>query len=103
MSEDALSLSPILQKVTIPVFSPKECRDDYNKIKVNITETEMCAGFKEGKIDSCTTDSGGPLMCNENELTGVVSFGNGCARPNFPGVYAKVSYFVGWIKDKAGL
>ena len=45
-------------------------------------------------------DSGGPLMILENhryQLLGIVSFGRGCADPQFPGVYARVSELMDWI------
>jgi secreted trypsin-like serine protease len=50
--------------------------------------------------------SGGPLMCLSNgiwQLQGIVSWGIGCAKPNFPGVYTKVAVLVGWIKSQAML
>ncbi|ESO99089.1 hypothetical protein LOTGIDRAFT_147055 [Lottia gigantea] len=59
----------------------------------------MCAGYIEGGIDTCQGDSGGPLVYKYT-LMGVTSFGNGCAKPNAPGVYARVSSFIEWINEK---
>uniref|UniRef100_M3XMR7 Transmembrane serine protease 7 n=1 Tax=Mustela putorius furo TaxID=9669 RepID=M3XMR7_MUSPF len=52
--------------------------------------------------NSLKGDSGGPLSCRRKSdgkwiLTGIVSWGHGCGRPNFPGVYTRVSNFVSWI------
>lgn len=40
--------------------------------------------------------TGGPVTLR-NSLVGIVSFGRGCAQPNMPGVYTRVSYFASWI------
>lgn len=48
-------------------------------------------------------DSGGPLLMtptdnlNDDRMVGVVSWGRGCANPDFPGVYTRISYFYDWI------
>lgn len=58
-----------------------------------VTARMICAG--EAGKDSCKGDSGGPLTINRGagftELVGIVSFGNGCARAGYPGVYTNVA------------
>uniref|UniRef100_A0A3B4FHP3 Peptidase S1 domain-containing protein n=1 Tax=Pundamilia nyererei TaxID=303518 RepID=A0A3B4FHP3_9CICH len=65
----------------------------------NITDNMICAGLRTGGKDSCQ-DSGGPTVSKQNGRwiqAGIVSFGEGCAEPNFPGVYTRVSQYQTWI------
>uniref|UniRef100_A0A8D8X0V6 Serine protease nudel n=1 Tax=Cacopsylla melanoneura TaxID=428564 RepID=A0A8D8X0V6_9HEMI len=67
----------------------------------------ICAGMPQGGRDTCQGDSGGPLLCKvpgtETSwyVAGVVSHGEGCARPNEPGVYTRVSQFVPWLMSNS--
>merc|ERR1712029_1074929 len=59
-------------------------------------------GHADGGIDSCQSDSGGPMTLNIDDteyVMGVVSWGVGCGRPELPGVYAKVSAQLDWIRS----
>merc|ERR1712121_382477 len=88
------SLGRVLQKVDVPVVSDADCRDSYGSSSVY--DSMICAGFPQGGKDSCQGESGGPFMCG-NELSGIVSWGYGCAEPGYPGVYTQTSYFVDWL------
>lgn len=51
---------------------------------------------------ACQGDSGGPLAC-KGKLTGIVSFGIGCAMANYYGIYSSVSEVRPWIKRVTGI
>ncbi|CAH0715020.1 unnamed protein product, partial [Brenthis ino] len=88
-----------LQMVLVPKVSEKACSNAYAPL-YTITPRMMCAGLPSGGKDACQGDSGGPLVHN-GKLAGIVSWGLGCARPRYPGVYAKVSALRAWIDDQA--
>ncbi|TMP24638.1 hypothetical protein CWB99_21745 [Pseudoalteromonas rubra] len=88
-----------LHEVDVPYISNEVCNDAQH-YDGDISENMICAGFDEGGKDSCQGDSGGPLIVNRNNQwfqVGVVSWGEGCASPNKPGVYADVAMLNTWI------
>ncbi|XP_044740915.1 proclotting enzyme-like [Chrysoperla carnea] len=88
----------ILQEVNIPIWSNGECRAKYGPAAPGgIVEHMLCAG--QASRDSCSGDSGGPLMVNEGRWTqvGIVSWGIGCGKGQYPGVYTRVTHFLPWI------
>lgn len=95
------SLPGHLQAVNVPIVSQQDCRAAYTPTYDIQAKTHVCAGYMPGGKDSCYGDSGGPLIVRAGPtgalLVGIVSFGEGCARPNQPGVYARVSSYVDWI------
>jgi trypsin len=92
------SASSVLLKVDVPLVSEARCLKAYPG---DITSSMICAGLDAGGKDSCQGDSGGPLVTNDKgrvTLSGVVSWGEGCARKMKYGVYSKVSAVHDWIE-----
>ncbi|KAL3986563.1 caspase recruitment domain-containing protein 8 [Sarotherodon galilaeus] len=90
-----------LMEVEVPVVGNRQCNCNYGVGR--ITDNMICAGLSAGGKDSCQGDSGGPMVSKQNGRwiqAGIVSFGEGCARPNFPGVYARVSQYQTWINSQ---
>ena len=91
-----------LQKVTVPIVSNAVCKRSYGDSA--ITDRMICAGLQTGTKDSCNGDSGGPLWVEydgQKTQAGIVSWGNGCARPNFYGVNTRVSAVIDFILQHA--
>ena len=93
-----------LQEVQVPIVSRDDCNDE-NSYDGAITDRMLCAGFAGGGRDACQGDSGGPLVVRDalgrwTLLAGIVSFGEGCALPNFYGVYSRVAGLASWVHTK---
>eukprot|EP00751_Fragilariopsis_kerguelensis_P038441 CAMPEP_0170948686 /NCGR_PEP_ID=MMETSP0735-20130129/28801_1 /TAXON_ID=186038 /ORGANISM="Fragilariopsis kerguelensis, Strain L26-C5" /LENGTH=601 /DNA_ID=CAMNT_0011358553 /DNA_START=158 /DNA_END=1963 /DNA_ORIENTATION=+ len=91
----------VLMDVQVESFSNSKCNSYF--VGNPITDTMICAGLEEGRKDACQGDSGGPLVKvngNTHTQVGVVSWGIGCARPNKPGVYSRVSVQIDWMRDQ---
>ncbi|XP_055586849.1 trypsin beta-like [Uranotaenia lowii] len=90
-SEHSQTVSPTLQRVNMEVVAFEQCNSAYEG---TLIRGMMCAAAP-GR-DACQGDSGGALMC-KNKVVGVVSFGAGCAHPNFPSVHVDVVHYEKWI------
>ena len=95
------SSSNFLLEVDVPIDD--SCGNYSNS---EITNNMVCAGDSNGGEDSCQGDSGGPLIMTNSdgdyELIGIVSWGYGCAEPNYPGVYSKIHSRLNWFFQYIG-
>ncbi|KAL7305315.1 hypothetical protein TKK_0002445 [Trichogramma kaykai] len=88
-----------LQAVVVPIISKRTCSDLYYEKFGPLPSGEICAlVLGVGGKDACVGDSGGPLAVNQR-LAGVVSWGEGCAKPYQPGVYTEVAFYRNWIEQ----
>ena len=101
--------SSSLREASLNVITNSRCGQIYDEL---FFPAEMVCASAKGR-DSCQGDSGGPLFHREvigttlkqkrhgkgkkrvpvyrETLIGIVSWGFGCARPAFPGVYTRIS------------
>jgi secreted trypsin-like serine protease len=100
--------SRFLLEANVPIIPDSRCADAYNSFDASLM---VCAADPTGTPtanahDTCQGDSGGPLLAADADgffaTVGVVSFGNGCADPDFPGVYARIGAdpLHAWVDDR---
>jgi len=101
-TEGGSAPADILQKTEVQVMSNSDCRRTSYSSNM-IKDAMICAQGRNSNndvTDACTMDSGGPLVCKSGgrwELHGVTSWGRGCARPDYPGIWARVTKARSWI------
>ncbi|XP_018563884.1 serine protease 7-like isoform X1 [Anoplophora glabripennis] len=97
------SYSKVKLFVQISAFNKTKCVEKYSSSNIKLKDTQICAGGEDQK-DSCSGDSGGPLMISSDDQTwyaaGIVSFGMGCGMKGWPGVYTNIAKFLPWLKSE---
>jgi trypsin len=94
----------VIQEANVPITTDDYCAGAYSDFD---PATMVCAGFPQGGVDTCQGDSGGPMFGTSTtgglRIVGTTSFGEGCARPGKPGVYARVADTTlrEWIRSQA--
>ena len=90
-TEEGGDAPDVLQEAQVPITTDAYCAGAYSDFDA---ATMVCAGFPQGGVDTCQGDSGGPMFGRDAagalRVVGATSFGEGCARPGKPGVYARV-------------
>ncbi|KAM9835984.1 uncharacterized protein ACBR49_019658 [Aulostomus maculatus] len=91
--------STILQRLSVPFVDRHTCLESSS---FRISPRMFCAGYDKIAKDSCQGDSGGPHVTRYRDtyfVTGIVSWGEGCARQGKYGVYTQVSKYIRWIRE----
>jgi len=117
-------MSPSLREVAVDVL-PQDapqcarmfsggwgCSDEYSEGEAINLDQQLCAGAADFGLprDTCAGDSGSPMIDATGAQVGIVSYGGGpgekmsgpgrqCGDPSYPGVYARVSAFAGFLRD----
>ncbi|XP_061431533.1 LOW QUALITY PROTEIN: vitamin K-dependent protein C-like [Lethenteron reissneri] len=90
--------SRYLQWVGLPVVPTATCAQSTEQ---KVTQNMFCAGYAAGRQDACKGDSGGPYMSRRLDtwfLTGVTSWGEGCAQRGKYGAFTRLANFIDWIE-----
>ncbi|XP_015399937.1 coagulation factor VII [Panthera tigris] len=92
-----------LMAIDVPRVMTQDCQEQSHRKAGSpaITENMFCAGYLDGSKDACKGDSGGPHATRFQGtwyLTGIVSWGEGCAAEGHFGVYTRVSQYIEWLR-----
>ncbi|ROL43969.1 Transmembrane protease serine 9 [Anabarilius grahami] len=90
----------ILQETTVKVLKNEDCK---SHCKLPVTDNMICAGTSSGGKGFYKGDSGGPMVsrsCSSSVQSGIISWFEGCAKPNVPDGYVRVSEYQKWIEDE---
>lgn len=108
-SDPAPPTSDPLRFVRLPVVTQSECRASYASRSgaYNISDAMFCAGFAQGRHDTCLGDSGGGFVMQHGGgrgrwvVLGVVSWAGpeDCGTERVYGVYTRVEHYRSWIKE----
>ncbi|NXM85340.1 TMPSC protease, partial [Oenanthe oenanthe] len=93
--------SSVLKEAQVGILPPSLCNSSQGYAGL-VDSRALCAGAWAGGTDTCQGDSGGPLVCYQPDtdkyfLVGIASFGVGCGRPRYPGIYVRLSQYRAWI------
>ncbi|KAM7027932.1 acrosin-like [Passerculus sandwichensis] len=106
-SEEDTDSSDHLQEAKVQLIDLQLCNST-GWYAGEIHTHNLCAGYPQGGIGTCKGDSGGPLMCQDNNaaywwVVGITVGGGGCARAKRPGIYTSTQHFYDWILAQMGL
>ncbi|XP_047576426.1 coagulation factor VII isoform X3 [Lutra lutra] len=92
-----------LMAIDVPRVMTQDCQEQSRQWEGSpaVTENMFCAGYLDGSKDACQGDSGGPHATKFQGtwyLTGIVSWGEGCAAEGHFGVYTRVSRYIEWLR-----
>lgn len=99
-SRTTASPNPFLLTTTLTLFSDNYCEAKWGK-EIYKRKKMLCAGAKGGGKDTCTGDSGSPMVAlrrnNYYIVLGITSFGHECGKSIAPGIYVRVQFYLKWI------
>jgi secreted trypsin-like serine protease len=113
LTSDGGDGSDVLKEAQVPIVADDDCGRAYADPSWSFNPAIMvCAGYPEGGTDTCQGDSGGPMVVRAPDGTwrqvGVTSFGEGCARAGYPGVYSEIGgatlrdWVAGYVPEAVG-
>ncbi len=99
--------SATLMQAQVPLISMSDCANQSAYGSGQLSDNMICAGYKQGGKDACQGDSGGPLVVPNGQgghvLAGIVSWGESCAAPDYPGIYTRVANYQPWLQTHTQL